>query len=278
MSFKSKLRYLYRWDLIPDRLQDRYLRYTRALPDRSYWRGLKDRYKGQAGFVIGNGPSLKIEDLTEIKKHGFVSIASNKIYLAFDQTDWRPNIYTIADNLVWEKIKDAVHDDIEIVHIASTLNKIGANRPVRYWNTLDNNYSGKPSFFASDISKGMNTGATITYENLQIAVYTGLNPIYIIGCDHFYEGEDSYENGVMIEQSDKQTHFIKGYRTPGEVVWAAPIKKMNIAYATAKKYADISGLKIYNATRGGHLEEFERVNIDEVFNISSKSPSSSKFS
>ena len=274
MSFRSKLRYLYRWDLIPNRLQDRYLRYTRALPDRDYWRGLKDRYKGQAGFVIGNGPSLKIEDLTEIKKHGFVSIASNKIYLAFDQTDWRPNIYTIADNLVWEKIKDSVHDDIELVHIASKLDKTGANKPIRYWNTLDNNYSGKPSFFASDISKGMNTGATITYENLQIAVYTGLNPIYIIGCDHFYEGEDSYENGVMIEQSDKQTHFIKGYRTPGEVVWAATIDKMSKAYATAKNYSDKFGIKIYNATRGGHLEVFERINLDQVYCNSEKySPS-----
>jgi hypothetical protein len=276
MSFRSKLRYLYRWDLIPNRLQDRYLRYTRALPDRNYWRGLKDKYKGQAGFVIGNGPSLKIEDLTEIKKHGFVSIASNKIYLAFDQTDWRPNFYTIADNLVWAKIKDSVHNDIQLVHIASKLDKTGANTPIRYWNTLGNQWNGNPFSFSSDLSKGMNTGATITYENLQIAVYIGLNPIYIIGCDHFYEGESSHKNGGMIEQSDKQTHFIKGYRSPGEVVWSAPIHHMTMAYTSAKKYADNLGIKIYNATRGGHLEIFERVNIDDIFCNSEKQLPSSK--
>ena len=276
MSFKSKARYLYRWDLIPDRLKDHYLRYTRSFPYRNYWRGLKNKYMGQAGFVIGNGPSLKIEDLSKIKNHDFVSLASNKIYLAFDQTDWRPDFYTIADNLVWEKIKNSVHDDIELVHIASKLDKTGSNRPIRYWNTLGNLWTGNPTFFASDISKGMFTGATITYENLQIAAYLGLNPIYIIGCDHFYEGEGSYENGVMIKQSDKKTHFIKGYRSPGEVVWAATIDKMTMAYTSAKRYADNSEIKIFNATRGGHLEVFERINLDEVFCNSEKYPSSSK--
>jgi len=37
------------------------------------------------------------------------------------------------------------------------------------------------------------------------------------------------------------------------------------AYKTAKKYADRHGVKIYNATRGGNLEVFERVDFDTLF-------------
>jgi hypothetical protein len=39
---------------------------------------------------------------------------------------------------------------------------------------------------------------------------------------------------------------------------------MIAAYKEAKNYADGHGIKIYNATRGGMLEVFERVDLDRV--------------
>jgi len=38
-----------------------------------------------------------------------------------------------------------------------------------------------------------------------------------------------------------------------------------MAFEKAKEYADGHGIKIYNATRGGKLEVFERVNFDDLF-------------
>jgi hypothetical protein len=263
MSFKSKLRYLFRWDLIPGRIIDHYLRYARALPDKNYWRGLKDKYKDQAGFVIGNGPSLKVEDLNEIKKHGFISIASNKIYLAFDQTAWRPNFFTIADTLVWSKIKCKIHEDIQIVHIPSYLKLNNCNKETKYFRGLLPNE--KYTEFSDNLTKGAFGGGTVTYENLQIAVHLGLNPLYLIGCDHYYPNEKNIIRGKATAQIEDNAHFIKGYREKGELVLPAPIDDMNKSYVAARKYADHSGIKIYNATRGGHLEVFERINLDEVF-------------
>ena len=37
------------------------------------------------------------------------------------------------------------------------------------------------------------------------------------------------------------------------------------AFEVAKQYADSHEIKIYNDTRGGKLEVFERKNLDEVF-------------
>jgi hypothetical protein len=39
-----------------------------------------------------------------------------------------------------------------------------------------------------------------------------------------------------------------------------------LAYKTARKYAEHNAIKIYNSTRGGKLEVFERVNFDAIIN------------
>ncbi len=41
---------------------------------------------------------------------------------------------------------------------------------------------------------------------------------------------------------------------------------MEVAYEYAEKYSREHGFRIYNATRGGYLEVFERVNLNDVLN------------
>ena len=42
------------------------------------------------------------------------------------------------------------------------------------------------------------------------------------------------------------------------------IEETTIAYETAEKVAYKKGFRIFNSTRGGKLEAFERKNLDEV--------------
>ena len=48
-------------------------------------------------FIIGNGPSLRPEDLDKIHELGYCSFASNKIYNIFKSTKWRPTYVTVSD-------------------------------------------------------------------------------------------------------------------------------------------------------------------------------------
>ena len=41
---------------------------------------LKDTQTGKKCFVIGNGPSLRAEDLTTLKENGIATFAANRIY------------------------------------------------------------------------------------------------------------------------------------------------------------------------------------------------------
>lgn len=229
--------------------------------DRLYWESLKGKYAGKRGFVIGNGPSLRMSDLDLLKNE--ITIASNKIYLAFDETNWRPSYYTVADPLVWEKVKSCIRRYFNKVHIPTYLPREDSKYEV-YWKAK---YMGLTKRFSNDMSNGAYSGQTVTFENIQFAVHLGLNPIYIIGCDHNYQGEKNVTAGVAIPQGEGQTHFTKNYRHAGELVLPAPIIDMEIAYSEAKKFCSRNGIKIFNATRGGNLEIFDRISFDGLFEI-----------
>lgn len=230
----------------------------------AYWQGLANKHAGHPCFVIGNGPSLKVADLDRLK--GFTTIASNKIFLAFEETDWRPSYYTIGDPILWEKIAEEICGMFDFVHSPDYITKKGNLDNFVTWRSLWPNEldEGEPNRFSSNGAWGFFGGHTITFENLQFAAHLGCDPIYIIGCDHFYEGEAGVPHGQVVAAGPRSNHFHKDYRAEGELVNSAPIEKMNLAYRAARNFSDRSGVKIYNATRGGKLEAFERADLDEI--------------
>ena len=231
----------------------------------SYIESIKEIFKGQRGFVIGNGPSLQMSDLDLLVDE--VTIASNKIYLAFDKTEWRPNFYTIVDRLVWEKIAETV-PRLGLKPIVPSYLTV---KETDYWtvrsigNAADEYLANKSISFSVDLCEGYFGGYSVTFENLQLAAHLGLDPIYIIGCDHFYDKEEGVKAEHAISNKSTKNHFCEQYRSVGEVVNPAPTKLMTIAYEVAAKFAKNSGRQIINATRGGHLEAFQRCEFDSLF-------------
>lgn len=96
-------------------------------------------------------------------------------------------------------------------------------------------------------------GYTVTYANIQLAVFMGFSEIYLLGVDHNYNtsnnAESNYSNLI------NNTTLYNPPRTD----------KSTLAYRKARKVCDEMGVKIFNATRGGCLEEFERINFDLLF-------------
>ena len=61
---------------------------------------LKNINQGKRCFIIGNGPSLKIEDLNALVDED--CFACNRIYGLYDKTKWRPKYYCSQDEKVLE--------------------------------------------------------------------------------------------------------------------------------------------------------------------------------
>ena len=104
--------------------------------------------------------------------------------------------------------------------------------------------------FSEDVARVVYGGATVTYACIQIAVYMGFKEIYLLGVDcNYCKGSNS--NYFFWEQkADVMNH---------------KEDRMVLSYESAREYADSHGIKIYNATRGGMLEVFERVEFDSLF-------------
>lgn len=225
-------------------------------------KNIKDKHKGERCFIVATGPSLTIEDLEKLKNE--ITIGMNSICLAFDETDWRPTYYGIQDENVYARLRGQIEDiDTECKFISQTiLERIKLNLTEKDYifpmNMLNHNIEHRKynTKFSDNAFAVIYNGYTVTYSLIQLAVYMGFKEIYLIGTDCNYS-------------SDMKHHFKEyGYVDP---TYLSAREMMISAYKVAKKYADKHNIKIYNATRGGMLEVFKRVNLDEILRESNES-------
>ncbi|MCR2822018.1 6-hydroxymethylpterin diphosphokinase MptE-like protein [Lederbergia panacisoli] len=219
---------------------------------------IKDKHKGERCFIVATGPSLKIQDLEKLHKE--VTFSMNSVCLAFDETEWRPTYYGIQDKGVYKKLESYIKNfNAECKFIGDSIS-IHNNIPKDYYifplNLLNHSFSHKKynTKFSDNAFAEIYDGYTITYSLIQIAVYMGVKEIYLLGADCNYS-------------SDMNHHF-KDY---GHVdpTFLSSRDKMISAYKVAKTYADQNNIKIFNATRGGVLEVFDRVDFDSLFKVTS---------
>ena len=241
-----------------------YLVSARSNADIEKVRSLKGKYVGKRIFIVCNGPSLRADDLEIIRSNGDISFASNRIDKIFGQTLWRPNFYTILDTTFQYSLKSSMHSTPSAINFFSTESYM-ATKNVDNAVFLKTNRSSvflvDPKF-SEDISKELCTIGTVTYAMIEMARYMGFKEMYIIGCDNSY-GREMKKDGTIVETG--RTSYFKGSSDKDNKKAVGAIWQLNIAYEFAEKYSRENGFRIYNATRGGYLEAFERVDFDSLF-------------
>ncbi len=226
----------------------------------------KDQFKGERCFIIGNGPSLKMDDLDKLANE--YSFATNKVYYAFNSTVWRPTFYAVQDALVLEQTLDTVKSlDVRYKFLRadslSKFEKIPDN--TFFFRKKTRLYNGKPASFSEDPSKCVYEGSTVTFLCLQLALYMGFKEIYLLGMDFNYS---IYKDKSGIHFENTADYFSSKYKSNGEVYYYARLDYATEAFELADKVAKSHGSRIFNATRGGKLEVFERVEFDTLFDKS----------
>ncbi len=222
----------------------------------------KNKHRGKRCFIVATGPSLTIEDVNKLK--GEICWTCNSGIKLFDKTDWRPDYYAIADGRVFQKVKDKIDPSI---FKASFFNEKdiawgGENvypLPVEVSMIMDQKTrSCIPRFLrkkhvSHDITKRVYMGDNITFIIMQICLYMGFKEIYLIGCDCNYKGADIHSKELTYDEDDKL------FESADYVGWS-----MIQDHKCMKEAADRMGVKIYNATRGGMLEVYPRVDLDDI--------------
>ncbi|QOR65481.1 DUF115 domain-containing protein [Cytobacillus suaedae] len=225
---------------------------------------LKDVHLNKRCFIIGNGPSLSIDDLTKLKND--VTFAFNRIYYLFDQTEWRPTYYCSEDDKTIFKSREEINN-LKVENKFFPVNfprdyKIQFNNAKYYvFKFGDRNVEPK---FSDDIVKGIYWGNTVAYTAIQIAVYMGMKEIYLLGIDHNFSKMVNDKGEIIFDKTVKD-YFTEKYNTDKDDLYIPNVEVSTRAFLAAKKYAEQNKIKIYNATRGGKLEVFQRVDFDKLF-------------
>lgn len=203
---------------------------------------------------------------------------SNRCYLLFDRISWRPRFYTAVDTRVVPDNSYEINDLINQLNQTKFFfpikyrysNDIISRKNVYWYDEKPLNHSNLPfTAFSCDASKYLYTVHTVAVAALQIAVYLGFNPIYLFGCDTSYSIPKSieYEDNnpdFLISTHDDPNHFSVNYFGKGKK-WHDPhVNRMIFHYEQSKKVCDSLGVRVYNATVGGKLEVFPRVNYLDI--------------
>ena len=231
---------------------------------------LKNRHAGQRAVIVGNGPSLAISDLERLGDA--VTFASNKIYLAFEQTSWRPDYYSVEDSLVIQNNRE------RIAALTGTIKIFPDNMRLFGYHSADTVFApfiGPKSFddplsdpdfpgFSDDLQVGLCWGSTIVYSQIQIALFLGCTEIVLIGLDHSYQLPSVRRDQYYLHEGE-QNHFHPEYRTMGEK-WNQPnLEVLEVSYARARDACAARGVRVLNASRQSALDIFERAGFDSLF-------------
>lgn len=238
----------------------------------------QNRHRGERCFIIGNGPSLTIEDLERLS--GEVTFASNRIYSAFDKTDWRPTYYQSADPDIartmtgseFSAVADAAEASFLSLRLADQYPAEARKREEVYFyfmpiaNPFDQIRAEKGRWeprFSGNFPRYAQSVATITYEMLQLAVYMGFTEITLLGVDHQYK--KMVQNGRTVDAAGVTENYSAAIGDGGREI-PAPVfnPKTTLGYESARRYAEAHGIRIQNATRGGALEVFPRVLLENI--------------
>lgn len=248
----------------------RYTLARRGLPltanDRRV-RSFHDHVAGGRVWIIGNGPSLADTDLTLLA--GQTTIGTNSIFLNRDAMGFDPTHYVVEDYLVAEDRAD----DIAAIHgstkwFGNYLRYALPDAPDTLWLNVSVDYRERPDWprFSRDASRIVHVGGTVTYLCIQLAYYLGAAEVVLVGVDHSYDVPDDepLEGNTITSTRDDVNHFHPDYFGAGKR-WHLPrVDRMERAYVRAREVFAQDGRRIVNATKGGRLEVFPRVDYDTL--------------
>ena len=219
---------------------------------------LKDSHRGERCFIIGNGPSLKQTDLSRLR--GEATFGMNRIYMLFPELGFTTSYYVSINDLVVEQCAA----DIQNLKLPVFVSW----RARRWLKPADNIYFLYTTYtgpgFARQATGRVWEGATVTNVALQLAYHLGFQKAILIGVDHNFTTQGK-PNTTVVSQGDDPNHFSPGYFGKG-FRWQLPdLETSERGYRLARQAFAADGRQVVDATIGGKLRIFERVDYDALF-------------
>lgn len=239
------------------------------LPADPWLEKARNRHAGERCFLLGNGPSLNLTDLSKLRDE--VTFGVNGIFLA----DLRPTYYTTISATYWRHHIDAIRNiDCDRRFLPTGTQRLASSVPTSWlraqrpvYETLFGEPLPVPVAFSRQPERLIYLGGTVLFVCMQLAYHLGFQQAVVLGVDHSYglgkgrsedKGRDSF-----LEKTDG-THFSQQYHAKGER-FHVDLEAMERAYELAHQAFVEDGREIVNASPGSHLETFPKVDYTSLF-------------
>ena len=222
-------------------------------------RALENANANQRCFIIGNGPSLRQTDLSRLRTE--YTFGLNRIYLLFAELGFSTSCLVAVNDMVIEQCAAEIQN--------LTLPRFVTWRS-RYWfhpdsniTYLDTDFTGEEGFSSNSTGR-LFEGFTVTNVALQLAYHMGFTEVILVGVDHNYVTQGN-ANQAVVSQGDDPNHFAANYFGKG-FKWQLPdLAGSERGYARARDAYARAGRRIVDATVGGKLSIFPKVDYLSLF-------------
>lgn len=243
-------------------------------------------HSGKRCFIIGNGPSVKNQNL---------AFLNNEITFTVNQIARNPQFEFLNTNYhIWAdpgffKTEFTCEGDYELLEIMKkTTGKTEcffpynkAHNYIEKYN-LDkyirvNYYMAAPVSIEEDVdfTQFVRGGYTVIQYALRLAFYMGFTEIYLLGCEcttilnvinartsHYASITHCYEIDNLERQRAKTMYFSR----PMYVYYESERGGMEEYHLIAQECKK-RGIKVVNCTPGGLLDEFQRMDYEKVIDV-----------
>lgn len=223
-------------------------------------KSMKGKFKGKKIFVVATGPSLCEKDVRLLKDE--YTIGVNISWKLFKKAGYRPTFFMITDPEVFKResqnpefVLDSLSDEMNFFN---SLNRkmIHGEKSV-YLKTcfLDHMYnygSNKYLKICDEIDTGYYDLYSVTEDAINLALYLGFSEIILIGADNNYLGKKQYFDETYVPYLTDYFYSKKCQEINNETyryIYEESLKR---------------GVEIKNATRGGYVEAFERIELEDA--------------
>lgn len=245
---------------------------------------LKDIHRGKRAFILGNGPSLRHQDLTLLKNE--ITFAGNWFALHDHYAQIAPSYYCLCSHTIfggWDTREPKLDDTLRQLLLDRTADSIKffsfdfrdylessevfPGHDLRYllYEKPLKRFVDSAKDFNLDPAQAVHDGHTVVVTfALFLAHWMGIREIYLLGCDCDY--------GIAKESDEKQYFYESSLHTTKtsafdhlQKVWNPEGGRIFQTYDIVKSVMARQGVTIYNSTHGGCLDLFERRTYESLF-------------
>ena len=247
-------------------------------------------HKGERCFILGNGPSIKSVDFSQLEKEYVFTVNQMPRNPQFENL--KTNYHVWADERFFHIDKEKP-EDMELLEVMKSVNTkesspvvfykssalpmvkqfgLADELNVRFYNEIYINNIREALDAGIDLTKALPSFSTVIQYAICIAIYMGFEHIYLLGCDctgfistaqqKMNAAEKSlYAYDISDNEKKRMEKSMINYSIKNELKWYVDLFD---TYEIIGKYAVDNGIEIYNAGMGGLLDCYPRKNLDAI--------------